>query len=48
MDWVNEYYGKEFVNLRNTIWEDGLKTGIIDHENALSIERFTWLLPRSY
>ena len=43
MDWVNAYYGKNHVALRNTIWEKALKKGQIDDENALSPQTFAWL-----
>ncbi len=42
MDWVNTYYGKNHVALRNTIWEKGLKKGQIQ-ESTLSQESFSWL-----
>ncbi len=43
MDWVNNYYGKQHVKLRNAIWKKGFKEGHIDDENALSPAGFTWL-----
>lgn len=43
MDWVNAYYGKKYVTLRNSIWEKGFKKGQIDHKDALSPESFAWL-----
>jgi DNA-binding transcriptional MerR regulator len=43
MDWVNAYYGKKHITLRNTIWQKGLKAGLIEHEDALSVESFAWL-----
>lgn len=43
LNWVNRFYGKQYVKLRNVIWEQGLKNGIIDHEDALSPESFAWL-----
>ncbi len=43
LEWVNTFYGKQYVKLRNVIWEQGLKKGKIDHEDALSPESFAWL-----
>lgn len=43
MDWVNHYYGKEHIALRNAIWEKGFKEGQIDQDHVLSQETFTWL-----
>lgn len=40
MDWVNHYYGRENVALRNAIWKKGFKKGQIDHVYALSLENF--------
>lgn len=42
MDWVNTYYGKKNVALRNAIWDKGFKQGKIE-ENIISPEGFTWL-----
>lgn len=43
MDWVNSFYGKKYVGLRNSIWVKGFKKGEIEHEGALSPKAFTWL-----
>ncbi len=43
MAWVNHYYGKEHVALRNAIWEKGFKEGQIDQDHVLSQETFAWL-----
>ena len=43
MDWVNAYYGKNHVALRNAIWEKGFIKGQIDEENTRSLKSFAWL-----
>jgi DNA-binding transcriptional MerR regulator len=43
MDCVNDFYGRKYVSLRNSIWEKGFKNGLVDHENPLSQESFAWL-----
>ncbi|MCS5709904.1 MerR family transcriptional regulator [Candidatus Berkiella aquae] len=43
MDWVNAYYGKKHVALRNAIWEKGLKSGQAEETNGLSVEGSIWL-----
>ncbi len=43
VDWANALYGKKYVKMRHIIWEQGLKKGQIDHEDALSPESFAWL-----
>ncbi len=43
MEWVNQYYGKKHIALRNAIWEKGFKEGNMPNENALSQETCEWL-----
>lgn len=43
MDWVNYFYGKKYVALRNAIWEKGFEKGKIDSDNAPSPECCAWL-----
>lgn len=43
MDWVNHYYGEEYVAIRNTIWVNGFGKGQITDEDNLSPASFTWL-----
>jgi DNA-binding transcriptional MerR regulator len=43
MDWVNAFYGKKHVAIRNAIWERGFKKGQISEDTALSLESFSWL-----
>lgn len=43
MDWVNSLYGKEYLALRNTIWEKGFKGGYIGEDHKLSPDAVAWL-----
>lgn len=43
MDWVNSLYGKEYLNLRNTIWEKGFKEGYGTKEHGLTQASAAWL-----
>lgn len=43
MTWVNVYFGKKHVALRNAIWEKGFKTGKIEEGVTLSSGSFEWL-----
>lgn len=43
MDWVNNLYGKEYVGLRNAIWNKGFKGGHIGSEHNFSLEAVEWL-----
>lgn len=43
MAWVNAYYGKTHVALRNAIWEKGLTKVQQEGENAFSPDCFNWL-----
>ncbi len=43
MEWVNSYYGKKFASLRTTIWEKGIKEGLMTAETGLSREAAQWL-----
>lgn len=43
MDWVNNVYGKEYVDLRNAIWEKGFKGGHGSEEHGLSPKGVAWL-----
>ena len=43
MDWVNHLYGKEYLDLRNAIWEKGFKGGHAADEHGLSPSAVEWL-----
>lgn len=43
MDWVNKVYGKDFITLRNAIWEKGFKGGHLSEEMHISPEVIQWL-----
>lgn len=43
MDWVNKVYGKEFITLRNAVWEKGFKGGHLSEEMHISPEVIQWL-----
>lgn len=43
MDWVNNLYGKKFVNLRNAIWEKGFQSGKVEDEYKLTPEIVAWM-----
>jgi hypothetical protein len=43
MDFVNKLYGKQYAQLRRTIWEKGYQKGKVDGENAVSQEVVDWL-----
>jgi hypothetical protein len=43
MDWVNNLYGKEYITLRNAIWEKGFKGGYVAEEHGLSPASVAWL-----
>lgn len=43
MEWVNRLYGKQYISLRNAIWEKGFKRGRVDIEPILSVEAAKWL-----
>lgn len=43
MDWVNKVYGKDFIILRNAIWEKGFKGGHLTEEMHISPEVIQWL-----
>ncbi len=42
MEWVNSFYGKDHITLRNAIWEKGLKAGHIE-DHPLSPKGVAWL-----
>ena len=43
MDLVGGLYGKEYANLRHSIWEKGFKKGKMDGDRALEPEMVAWL-----
>lgn len=43
MDWVNNLYGKQYINLRKAIWEKGFKEGHGVEEHGLTKESVVWL-----
>ena len=43
MDWVNNLYGVEHAELRETIWHKGFMTGDIDDNHGLTKEGVQWL-----
>jgi DNA-binding transcriptional MerR regulator len=42
MDWVNNYYGQKYANIRTTIWEKGYKENKIE-QGAIPSDVYTWL-----
>lgn len=43
MDWVNNLYGKQYISLRNAIWQKGFKGGHIAEEHGLTPASVAWL-----
>lgn len=43
MDFVNKLYGKQYAQLRRSIWEKGFQKGKMDDEHAISQEVVDWL-----
>lgn len=43
MEWVNNFYGKKYMGLRNAIWEKGFKEGYAIDEHGMSAESVDWL-----
>ncbi|VVC76603.1 HTH-type transcriptional activator mta [Aquicella siphonis] len=43
MDWVNNLYGKQYIHLRNAIWEKGFMSGHGAEEHGLTPASVAWL-----